>query len=469
MEQARIEAYFAAQKQVLLDDICRMVRIKSDKGEPLPGKPFGEGPAHALEEFLRIADGMGFHTKNVDNYVGTVDFNEKDTQLAILAHLDVVPAGDGWKETQPFEPVVREGRLYGRGTADDKGPAVVTLYALKAIQDLGVSLEKNVRLIVGTDEECGSSDIAYYYSREKEDPITFSPDASFPVINIEKARLVGTLSAPFVAEALPRVREMDAGVKENVVHDQACAVIEGMEPDALTPFLRQAEKQTGASYTAVPVANGSEIRVKGHAAHASTPEQGNNALTALLTLLTLLPLADSEGTSKLHALARLFPHGDTVGRALGVDMQDEESGALTISLNMLHVDANGLSGVFDCRAPLCASKENLQDVLQKRLTDAGIKLEQAFAPAHHVPGDTPFVRTLLKCYEQYTGRKEKCMATGGGTYVHDLKNGVAFGCSLPETDNRMHGADEFAVVDELLTAAKIYTQAILDLCGEVQA
>lgn len=468
MEQSRIEAYFAAQRQTLLDDICRVVRIKSDKGEALPGKPFGEGPVAALEEMLHLAESMGFRTKNYENYVGTVDFNTKQTQLAILAHLDVVPAGNDWTVTQPFDPVIQGGKLYGRGTSDDKGPAIVALYALKAVKDLGVSLQKNVRLIVGTDEECGSADIAYYYSKEKEDPMTFSPDASFPVINIEKARLVGTLSATFSRnETLPRVKQMDAGVKENVVHDVAKAVVEGLAPKKLAPFLRQAEEQTGAQFTVGSGKDGVEITAKGKSAHASTPEQGNNALTALLSLLAALPLAKSDGADKLCALAKLFPHGDTVGHAAGIAQADDASGALTISLNMLHVDENGMSGVFDCRAPLCATEENLQNVLQKQFETAGFSLRQDFAPAHHVPGDTPFVRTLLKCYEQYTGRKGECMATGGGTYVHELQNGVAFGCSMPETDNRMHGADEFAVVDELLTAAKIYTQAIIDLCGEV--
>lgn len=466
MEKERIDAYFAAQEDALLADICRVVRIKSDRGEALPGKPFGAGPAAALAEFLRMAGDMGFRIKNYDHYVGTVDVNDQETQLAILAHLDVVPAGDDWTVTKPFEPVVKDGRLYGRGTSDDKGPAVAALYALKAIKDLGVPLQKNVRLIVGTDEECGSSDIAYYYQKEPEAPMTFSPDASFPVINIEKARLVGNISASFArSPVLPRVLLLDAGVKENVVHDTARAVVAGLTEKELASCLKQAAEQTGGRFTAVPSDGGMEIRVKGHAAHASTPEQGNNALTALLACLVSLPLAESTQASRLRALARLFPHGDTAGRAAGVAMADKESGALTISLNMLHVDETGLSGVFDCRAPLCATEENLQNVLQTRAEADGLQLKQSFSPAHHVPGDTPFVRTLLRCYEQYTGRKGECLATGGGTYVHELKNGVAFGCSMPETDNRMHGADEFAVVDELLTGAKIFTQAVIGLCG----
>lgn len=151
MEQPRVTAYVAAHKEELIADICRMVRIRSDRGEAKPSMPYGEGPARALRELLELAGKMGFHTQNVDNYVGTVDFGTGERQLAILAHLDVVPAGSGWKVTQPFEPLLRDGRLYGRGTADDKGPAVAALYAMKAVKDLGIPLAKNVRLIVGTD------------------------------------------------------------------------------------------------------------------------------------------------------------------------------------------------------------------------------------------------------------------------------------------------------------------------------
>lgn len=466
MEQREIEAFFAAGREEMLADICRLVRIPSPRGAAKPGMPYGEGPALALAEMLGIAADMGFATHNMDNIVGTVDLNSRPRRLAILAHLDVVPAGSGWQVTQPFDPVVQDGRLYGRGAADDKGPAVAALYAMKAVQALGPDLPWNVRLIVGTDEECGSSDIDYYYSREPEDPMTFSPDASFPVINIEKARLLGRLSARYSrAAALPRLLAIDAGVKENVVHDEAQARIAGLTPAQLEPYLQKAARVTGARFDAAEESGATLVRAHGKPAHASTPEAGNNALTALLTLLAALPFAPSEGMDKLRALAVLFPHGDTQGRAAGVAMADEASGTLTISLNMLHADETAFEAVFDCRAPLCANETNLTAVLAEEAARAGLQIDQEFSPVHHVPGDSHFVRTLLRCYEQFTGRKGECLATGGGTYVHGLKNGVAFGCSLPETDNRMHGADEFAVVEELVTAAKIYTQAILELCG----
>ena len=166
MIQKQLNDYFARHRQEMVEDICRLVRIDSVKGEAQPGMPFGAGPAAALTEALDMARSMGFAVKNWDNYVGTVDFGPGVRQLDMLAHLDVVPVGDDWTVTAPFVPVEKDGMLYGRGTADDKGPAVAALYAMRAVKDLGIPLQKSVRLILGTDEESGSADIAHYYQRE---------------------------------------------------------------------------------------------------------------------------------------------------------------------------------------------------------------------------------------------------------------------------------------------------------------
>ena len=184
MYKEKISRYIDAHRKEMLEDIGALCRINSVKGSYRIGKPYGEGCSEALRAALHIAECYGFSINNYDNYVGTVDMNDKEAQLDILAHLDVVPAGDGWTVTEPFEPVVKDGKIYGRGTADDKGPAIAALYAMRAVNELGIPMKKNVRLILGTDEECGSSDITHYYSVEKEAPMTFSPDASFPVINI---------------------------------------------------------------------------------------------------------------------------------------------------------------------------------------------------------------------------------------------------------------------------------------------
>ena len=468
MDQKAIREYFERNRSRLVDDICRLVRIDSSKSEPLEGRPFGEGPAAVLAEALKIAEEMGLRTKNYDNYAGAVDISDQPKQLEILAHLDVVPAGEGWSVTQPFVPVVADGKLYGRGSADDKGPAIAALYALKAVRDLNVPLRGNARLVLGTDEECGSGDMRYYFRHEPEAPMTFSPDADFPLVNLEKGSFSDSFEAHWEKDdRLPRVVSVDGGIKGNVVPGRATAVIDGLTPEQAEAYAAAAGRRTGLNFHVRAQDGRVVIEATGVFAHASTPEIGNNAVTGMIGLLADMPFADSDGFRRLCAVHMLFPHGDWTGKSCGVEMSDQISGRLTMTLNIFHFSQTGLSGWFDSRTPVCATNENVRDVMKARTASLGLELKDMdMLPAHHVPEDSPLIRTLLRCYEQYSGRKGKCLAIGGGTYVHHIKNGVAFGCAMPGTENRMHGPDEFAVVDHMVVSAEIFTQAIIDLCGE---
>ena len=466
MYREKIEAYIDSHRQEMLDDICKLCRINSEKMPYEEGKPYGAGAFDALNAALSMAEEYGFSIRNYDNYVGTVDLNDKEHQLDILAHLDVVPAGEGWTVTEPFNPVEKDGKLFGRGTADDKGPAVAALYALRAIKELGIPVNKNVRLILGTDEECGSSDIAHYYAVEKEAPMTFSPDAEFPVTNTEKGSLAGHFTAEFKAsEALPKLVSVTAGIKVNVVPGKANAVVKGIDRAVLDQACQEITKSTGVAFEIDTEEDETKILAVGEGAHAAHPHDGNNALTALLTMLTKLPFAACEQIDAIHKLVKLIPHGDTKGKALGIAMADELSGDLTLAFSLLKVDAVSLDGTFDSRCPICANEENVLHVVKAKMAENGFTLlNDKMKEPHHVDGDSHFVQTLLRVYEDYTGLKGECQSTGGGTYVHHLKNGVAFGAAMPGTDNRMHGADEFAVIDELLISAKIFAQVIADLC-----
>lgn len=466
MYREEIEKYIEDHKNEMLEDICALCRINSEKMPYQPGMPFGKGTVEALSLALAMGEKYGFSINNYDNYVGTIDLNDKESQLDILAHLDVVPAGDGWEITTPFEPVVKDGNLYGRGTADDKGPAVAALYAMRAVKELGIPLKKNTRLILGTDEECGSSDIAHYYKVEKEAPMTFSPDSSFPVTNIEKGSLKGDFTAEFEKSgALPRLVSFTSGTKVNVVPSKAEAVVEGLSASEIEAAAKAAEKELDITFQITMAGAQVKILAAGANGHASTPWKGKNALTGLLTLIGRLPLADCPQLEIVKSLNVLMPHGDVYGKGLGIAMEDELSGPLTLAFSILTITENSMEGSFDSRCPICANEDNMLKVAKASMKKHGISLNNdSMRPPHHVSGDSDFVRTLLNCYEMYTGKKGGCVAIGGGTYVHELKNGVAFGASMPDTENRMHGADEFAVVEELVTSAKIFAQVIVDLC-----
>ena len=465
MDQARIEAYFADKEPLLLESVTRLCRIDSTLGEAQPGKPFGPGPAAALEEALALSAELGLPGENLDGYVGTVDLNDKETALHILGHLDVVDPGEGWTVTQPFEPKQVGRLLYGRGTDDDKGPMVAALLAMKAIKDLGIPLKRNARIIFGTDEETGFRDIDWYYAKHPYAPYTISPDAEFPIINIEKGHYQPIIRQNWAAETqLPRVISCTGGPRINMVPPKAQAVVLGLTAEEVQKTADTLGLEPELSFSFTQEEDRLTILCNGQAAHGSTPEEGHNAQTALLTLLAALPLADQPSARAIRALNTRFPHGDFVGKALGIAMSDKISGHLSLAYTKIALSETGVETQFDSRTPICGTDASIRTVTETVLGADGFTVEGTIDPPHHVPADSPFIQVLAKCYEQYSGKPSECLAIGGGTYVHGIPGGVAFGACMPGFVSNLHGPDERVCIDSLLTAAKIYTQVILDLC-----
>lgn len=466
MHQERIKAYFADKETELCAAIARLIRIPSIKAEPEEGAPFGSACATVLEEALQLAAEWGLPGENLEGYVGTVDLNDKETKLHILAHLDVVAAGTGWTVTEAFQPLLQDGLLYGRGASDDKGPLVAALLAMRAVKDMQIQLFHNVRLILGTDEESGFHDIEWYYARNPYAPHSFSPDASFPLTNLEKGHLQPYLRKSWQKEqGGPRVCSLTGSEQVNMVPPTAAARLCGLSVPEVEPICAALEEALCVRFTLSEERGSLCLLSHGTATHASTPEEGSNALTALIALLCRLPLSDCESTRSLHQLHRFFPHGDHEGEALGLKQSDALSGALTITLSMITLEEEGLTARFDARTPLCATTESSVDLVRETLAPFGFTLEGTLTPAHYVPAESPFVQTLLRCYEQYSGQAGACLSMGGGTYVHGIPGGVAFGAAMPGFDSHLHGADERVSVAELLCACQIFTQTIVELCS----
>lgn len=463
----RLDRWIDDHRDDLIADIEKLVRIDSARQDAAEGMPFGEGAARAVACMEALMKTYGLETRNYENYciAGDLRGSEDGRVLDILAHLDVVPVSEDWKQTQPFEPAVKGDRIYGRGTSDDKGPAVAALYAIRAVKELGIPLRKGVRLLCGSDEECGSSDLEYYYGIEQESEYTFSPDADYPLINIEKGRLAKTFTGRVPKSSV--IRSIRAGSKANVVPGRAEAVFTGIAVEELQTAGKTAEAKSGAVITFKKQTDSSVFcEVKGRTGHAAYPGNGINALTSLMALISALPERIHRGGDPVFSLAEMFPYGDYHGRALGVDYCDEESGELTMSFTMLTVENGTLEGTFDCRAPLCADDENLTEKLRSLFAQNGMVMEGGnMTGPHYVSAGSRIVKTLLESYELYTGKKEKPIAIGGGTYVHELERGVAFGCAVEGVDNRMHGDDEFAEIPVLVMSAKIFADAIIRLCS----
>lgn len=461
MEQ-KIKQWVEAHREEFLADLQGLIAIPSVRGTPEPEAPFGRSPKAALEYALCLAEEMGFVTENHANAVGTVDLNAKPRRLDILAHLDVVDAGEGW-DSDPFAAVVREdGCFYGRGVADDKGPAMAALYAMRCVRELQLPLSGSCRVIFGTDEESGMGDLPLYYAKHAPAPATFSPDADFPVINTEKGCYRPVFSRTFTPTAvLPRVVELQGGERVNVLPARASALVRGLDSAAV---LEPVAAEMGLRLSVTKTADGIRLETEGKSAHASTPEEGCSGLTGLVALLCCLPLADCDSTDALRHLARLLPHGGEDGAGLGITQSDTISGALTAAFTQFSLDTAGCRGRLDCRVPLCATVENCQNPAQQAFRIAGFDVTGNMEPGHHTPGDGEFVRCLLDCYTAVTGREGQCLSMGGSTYVHHVPGGVAFGATMPGFASHLHGANERLPVRDLLDAIRIFALAIARLC-----
>ena len=429
---SEIRKYLESHKDEMLGLLSELVAIPSVQGEALEGKPFGEEPARALAFMLEKCREYGFAVENVDNYAGSADFGAPEPELAILSHLDVVPAGSGWS-SDPFTLTADGDKLIGRGAIDDKGPAVATLFALRAVRELGIQLKKGVRLIFGTNEENGSADLAYYRSKRELPPMVFTPDGEYPVINAEKGMLRVYFSAPFNNGAI-----YDEGGVINAV-PQLCSYDVRLEENG----------DVSLNYG----------KMKGVSAHASTPEKGDNAITKFLTF-------NNYGVPMLKKLAELFPHGEFNGKSCGLGFSDPISGEMTCVLSILYTKEGRLHGGIDIRFPLDRKKAEISDIICGKLREAGFDIDSCEGVEPHCTDEnSTFVQALLKTYERVTGEKGHCIAIGGGTYVHEIEGGVAFGAEFPGKDYHMHSPDEFITVGELLKNAELMAEAIIEICG----
>ena len=463
----QIHNWMAGREDEFVAALAPLIAVNSITGEAAPGMPYGPGPAEALKRGLALAEQWGMKTWEDDGYVGLADMNDKEDLLHILAHLDIVGAGDHW-DTDPFT-LVRDGDLiYGRGTDDDKGPAVAALLAMRCVKELGIPLKGNVKLILGTDEESGSSDLAHYFANHPFAPNSVTPDTSFPVTNIEKARYSPTFTGTWEpqAEMEAQLLKLKGGIRINVAPGDCTAVIRNLSRQAVEGVMEETAKSTGVAFEASEAEGSLTIQATGVQAHASRPEDGKNAITAMLTLLAKLPLAEDAAQKTVLALNRLFPYGDNWGKALGIAMEDDISGKLTVTLSVLDLGATGFTAQFDSRDSLCATRETTQDVVEKTFADLGWTSTGNFHPGHYVPEDSAFIQILNESYEEFSGKKGGCIAIGGGTYVHNIPGGVAFGAGDPDFDARTHGANERTSLKQMLMTAEIYAAVIARVCGE---
>lgn len=462
MDFSVIDKYLEQNTDSIINTLGELVSIPSKRGTPEEGKPFGEACAEALAKMEGFARDAGLSAENLENYMLECDYNDRETVLGIIAHLDVVPEGDGW-DTDPFELVQKDGVLFGRGTIDDKGPAVAAFYAVKALRENGVELSKNVRLLFGSDEESGMQDLEYYRNKKALPKMMLSPDGEFPVINVEK----GVCQVSFKkhissCNAKKALVAFSAGSVVNAVPDKAQATVTGITVEQAASLCSE---DTTVEFDFIPVDDGVSIFAKGVSAHGSTPEKGDNALTGLMKAILSLDLDETDALKTVRSLYGLFPYGEGDGEHAGLKMSDAESGDLTALLSLFSIENGNIRGGIDIRFPATVKLAAVKEIVIDKLSAIGFELDFTHdMEGHLVPGDSDFIKTLLDCYSEVTNQKGECIAEGGATYLHTVDGGVAFGAEMPGEENNMHGANEHINISTLLNVAKIYARAIYRLC-----
>ncbi|HEL2193573.1 TPA: dipeptidase PepV [Streptococcus suis] len=453
------------RKDEFLADLFDLLRINSERDDSQADAqhPFGPGPVRALDKFLEIAQRDGYPTKNVDNYAGHFEFGEGDEVLGIFGHLDVVPAGSGWN-TDPYEPQIIDGKLFARGSSDDKGPTMACYYGLKIIKELGLPTSKKVRFIVGTDEESGWADMDYYFEHVglPLPDFGFSPDAEFPIINGEKGNITAYLHFAGENSGAAKLHSFTGGLRENMVPESATAIISGDLAD-LDNKLADFTAAYGLKADAETLENGQvQVTVIGKSAHGSTPEEGVNGATYLAKFLSQFAF---DGAAKAYLdLAGQVLLEDHDAKKLGVAIYDEQMGALSMNAGVFKFDETSSDNTIalNFRYPKNTNPETIKAGLEKLSVEAVSLSEHGHTP-HYCPIDDPMVATLLSVYEKHTGLKGHEQVIGGGTFGRLLKRGVAYGAMFPGDVNTMHQANEFIEVEQLYRAAAIYAEAIYEL------
>lgn len=411
----------------IVRELSTLLKFNSTQGKAVEGKPFGEGCADCLNHFLSLAASFGFSVKNYDNYVGEVCFGEgKD--FAVLAHLDVVPAGSGW-EHDPFggEIDTVNKKIWGRGAMDDKGPALIALYAMKALKDEGFTPNRTIKLILGCNEESGWACIDHYNKVATMPEEGISPDADFPVIYAEKGIIHVKLA--FNAEHAPFT-----GLKGGDLSNMVCDYCEAYADEKASLI-----EQLNLAYV------GGKVISKGKSAHGSTPDKGVNAIKNMLDYL---------GLGEMTRL--LFADG------FGFASFEDETGKLTFSPNLIEQKDGKIFVTCDIRYPATYTAANVLAQIEKAGIEYTIVHEQA--PLYN-DINSPMIKTLCAVYNEVTGKNVTPIAIGGGTYARALKFGAAFGPEEEGEESTIHQANEYITFEKIEKCYKIYKIALERLCN----
>ncbi|MBQ0009339.1 MAG: Sapep family Mn(2+)-dependent dipeptidase [Firmicutes bacterium] len=431
----------------MMKELKELIKIPSvyDESTKTDKMPFGKAVDDALAYVAGMGERYGFKVDRCDGYCTELTIGEGERTIGIFAHADVVPATGKW-DSDPFEPRIHNGNIYGRGTSDDKGPLLAAFFATKALEKSRLLKNYKVRIVVGGDEERGSKCLDYYFLKLKKPApdFGFTPDSDFPLIYGEKG------ITDFFCELkmnIPGVKSIKGGIATNAVCDKV--EIELDDPTAMVNYCKEA----GISHEIT----GKTLIILGKSAHGSTPELGDNA--ALKAMI---------GLGKVYDVPELLNLGkklsDTTGKSFDGFAESELLGQTTYCVGKISYKKGMLDFTVNFRYP-----ENVDRTAYMINFDNNFKTLTVLGEESHYllyNPESDLVKTLLKAYKKETHDRTKPLTTGGGTYAKHAKNTIAFGALFPGRPSTMHEPNELMPIKDIYKSARIYARAI-KMLGEL--
>lgn len=430
------------------EDLRQLVACKSTFEQDC--EPFGLENRKVLDIALKQMKEKGFETTNLDYYCGYGQIGDGKKLIGIIAHLDVVPTGEGW-DSDPYNMIEKDGFLYGRGVSDDKGAAIASMYALKYLMDEKYQFHKRVRLILGCNEETGSMCLKYYVKNDEAIDYGFTPDGNFPGIYAEKGMIGGKLLGHN-----SKIIDIDGGEADNVVCKKVCAKLplNSFDENKLKEYLDK-NKITFEMEKSDVIS----ITTHGVAAHASTPDEGVNAISYLFEALYYAGFEDSF-VSFFHNNFGLTKHGEILGYGAVMD----EISDTTINFGVAKKRGDDIVVSLDMRFPVTSDTETCLALLEKcEDKENEFALRSKIEPLYF-DVNSPMIQSLKKAYVDVTNDNETQMeAIGGGTYAKSIKNCIAFGCEFIGEENHIHDANERLNIESFKKQVELYVTAIKNL------
>ncbi len=413
-----------------LDFLQQVMQIPSVKDTPVKGAPYGKEIRRVLDLVMAQSAAFGFQTKIIDDVIGYAQWgNDNQNYIAVLGHLDVVPAGSGW-DYSPYDLTEEDGCFYGRGILDNKGPIISCLYGMKLLKDMGYRPNKTVRLIFGTDEESGMSDICHYLEAEHPPVFCFTPDCKYPVVYGERGIVNVVIHMPLLEKELYQVGMFQGDQFRDHVPDQLSVKI-----------------------------NDKIIEVVGKRAPSNAPDMGNNAITLLAGKLIKQSNISQTLKSYFYWIYESF-HNKHYGEGINLAFSDKDSGKLILAPVVLSKTNKGLDLEVAFRYPVSVNEETVLENLKKNIPKAAeIKVVRSIPSICHSKNSSE-INKLSQIYAEITGNSSEPVTTTGATYARKMPNTIAFGPSFPGQKGIAHNKNEYMDAEDLFMNLEIYTRSI---------